>query len=61
MVPKTLKVPKDLKDSEVEAFFGELVNKNGYKCMQCGNLELITCMKNLWMVLRQKNGNQVHA
>ncbi len=26
---KTLKVPKDLKESEVEALFGGLVNKNG--------------------------------
>jgi hypothetical protein len=30
---KILKVPKDLKKLEVEAFFGGLVNKNGYKYM----------------------------
>jgi hypothetical protein len=35
--PKTLKVLKDLEESKVEALFGELVNKNGYKYMQCGD------------------------
>jgi hypothetical protein len=52
--PKTLKVPKDLKESKVEALFGEFVNKNGYKYMQCGNPQLIPCIENLWMVLHQK-------
>jgi hypothetical protein len=46
-----LKVSKDLKESKVEALFGGLVNKNGYKYMQCGDLELIARIKNLWMVL----------
>lgn len=51
---KTLKVPKDLEESKVEVVFGGLVNKNGYKYMQCGNPELIACIENLWMVLHQK-------
>jgi hypothetical protein len=49
-----LKVLKDLKELKVEAFFGGLVNKNGYKYMQCGNLELIALIENLWMVFHQK-------
>jgi hypothetical protein len=52
--PKTLKVSKDLEQLEVEAFFNGLVNKNGYKYMQCGDLELIARIKNLWMVFHQK-------
>jgi hypothetical protein len=48
---KILKVLKDLKELEVEALFGGLVNKNGYKYMQCGDHELIVRIKNLWMVL----------
>jgi hypothetical protein len=39
---------------EVEAFFSGLLNKNGYKYMQCGDLELIARIKNLWMVLHKK-------
>jgi hypothetical protein len=31
--PKCLKVPKDFEECEVEAFFGSIVNKNGYKYM----------------------------
>jgi len=42
---------KSLKELEVEALFGGLVNKNGYKYMQCGNPRLIACIKNLGMVL----------
>jgi hypothetical protein len=53
--PKTLKVPKDLEELEVEAFFSGLVNKNGCKYMQCGDPELIARIKNLWMVLDKKN------
>jgi hypothetical protein len=49
-----LKVSKDLEQLEVEAFFNGLVNKNGYKYMQCGDLELIARIKNLWMVFHQK-------
>jgi hypothetical protein len=52
--PKSLKVPKDLKDSEVETFFDLLVNKNGYKYMECGDLKLIVFIKNLWMIIHQK-------
>jgi hypothetical protein len=47
-----LKVFKDLEESKVEALFGVLVNKNGYKYMECGDLELITLMKNLWMIIQ---------
>ncbi len=50
---KTLKVPEDLKESKVEVF-GGLINKNGYKYVQCGNPELIACIENPWMVLHQK-------
>jgi hypothetical protein len=49
-----LKVPKDLEELEVEAFFSGLVNKNGCKYMQCGDPELIARIKNLWMVLDKK-------
>jgi hypothetical protein len=49
-----LKVLKHLKDSEVEALFGGLVNKTGYKYMQCGDLELIAHIENLWMILHKK-------
>jgi hypothetical protein len=31
--PKCLKVLKDLEECEVEAFFGSIINKNGYKYM----------------------------
>jgi hypothetical protein len=49
--PKTLKVLKDFDKLEVQALFGGLVNKNGYKYILCGDLELIVRIKNLWMVL----------
>jgi hypothetical protein len=52
--PKTLKVPKDLEESEVETLFGELVNKNSYKYMQCGDPKLIARIKNMWMVFHKK-------
>jgi hypothetical protein len=52
--PKSLKVPKDLKKSEVEAFFCPFVNKNGYKYMECGDPKFITFIKNLWMIIHQK-------
>jgi hypothetical protein len=42
-----LKVLKNIKKSKVEALFGGLVNKNGYKYMQCGDLELIVCILHL--------------
>ncbi len=38
--PKSLKVPKDLEESKVEAFFSLPINKNGYKNMECGDLNL---------------------
>ncbi len=52
--PKSLKVPKDLEEFNVEAFFGLLINNNGYKYMECGDPELITFIKNLWMIIHQK-------
>jgi hypothetical protein len=52
--PKSLKVPKDLKESEVEKNFDPLLNKNGYKYMECGDPKLIGLIKNLRMIIRQK-------
>jgi hypothetical protein len=52
--PKSLKVPKNLKESEVETFFIPLVNKNGYKYMECGDPKLIALIKNLQMIIHQK-------
>jgi hypothetical protein len=37
----------DLKESKVEALFDGLVNKNGYKYMQCCNLKLISYIKHV--------------
>jgi hypothetical protein len=45
--PKSLKVPKDLEEFKVKTFFTPLVNKNGYKYMECGDLMLIALIKNL--------------
>jgi hypothetical protein len=49
-----LKVPRDLQDSNVEGIFGVAINKNGYKYMDCDNLELITHIENLWMIIHKK-------
>jgi hypothetical protein len=43
--PKSLKVPKDLEESEVETLFTPPVNKNGYKYMECGDPKFIALIK----------------
>jgi hypothetical protein len=45
--PQSLKVPKYLEKSKVEAFFGAPTTKNGYKYMKCDDFEFIAFIENL--------------
>jgi hypothetical protein len=60
-VPENFEGFESLKESKVETLFGGLINKNGYKYMQCGNPGLITCIKNLGWFFIKKHGCQVHV
>jgi len=51
---KSLKIPRDLQDSNVEGIFDVAVNKNGYKYMECDDLELKVHIENLWMIIHKK-------
>jgi len=45
--PKSLKVPKYLEKSKVETLLGAPTKENGYKYMECNDLELIAFIENL--------------
>jgi len=42
--PKQIKIPKDCTKEEIEKCFGLIVNKNGYRYIECSNPKLIAML-----------------
>jgi hypothetical protein len=52
--PKNLRIRKKVVESEVEAFFGPCIFKNGDKYSFSDDEKLISNVKTLWMVTHQR-------
>jgi hypothetical protein len=51
---KNLRIGKKVVESEVEAFFGPCIFKNGYKYFFSDDEKLISKVETLWMVTHQR-------
>jgi hypothetical protein len=47
--PKHLKVGRDFQEEEMEAIFGRVISKNGYRYCHTNDEVLIAKVKTLWM------------
>jgi hypothetical protein len=50
MLPKNLRIGKEVVESKVEAFFGPYIFRNGYKYSFSDDEKLISNVETLWMV-----------
>jgi hypothetical protein len=52
--PKRIRIPRNVTMEEIHKCFGPIHNRNGYSFVFNENLEIITKVESLWMIIHQK-------